>query len=225
MSITTTQYGREIILTALGYAKGWREQHCVEDNTSCFQYLFDNDYSKVIGNPWCAFFGTRTINDAADRLGLQCPLPFQGSSKAVVDKAKQVGIRVDRKPSIGSLFWYPTDTGGHLGVIVWMDSSGLFTVEGNTGDNLKCLGCPKNAVAILGSNSSRTYQAMISKNAVFVHIEELGNTPQILINDIFTMPVSSGQQKERVLNAGMSAGQILIMLSLLGGGIYAASQS
>ncbi len=213
------------MLTALGYAKGWREQHCVEDNVGCFQYLFDNDYSKVIGNPWCAFFSTRVVNDAADRVGVNCPLPFQGSSRAIVDKARKVGIRVDRTPAIGSIFWYPTSTGGHAGITIWMDNKGLYTVEGNSGDSLRCLGCPQNAIAVINSNSSRTYQAMANKGAWFVHIEEYGNTSAVNVDNIFSMPVSSGGQKERILNAGMSTGQMLLMLSLIGGGIYAYSKS
>lgn len=220
MSLKTTEYGQEIILTALGYAKGWRERNCVEDDASCFRYLFENDYNKVIGNAWCAFFATKVINQAADRLGLDCPLPFQGSSKAIVDRAKQVGIRVDRTPKVGSLFWYKTDTGGHTGVIVWGDDKGLFTVEGNTKDNLKCLGCPDYAVAFIGSNTARSYKSMEEKNAVFVHIEELGNTAPVTINDVFTMPVSTGQQKERSVMAGMSPLSMLLIAGLIGGGIY-----
>lgn len=223
MSLTTTAYGQEIILTALGYAKGWREQNCVEDDVSCYQYLFENDYNRVIGNPWCAFFATKVINDAADRLGLDCPLPFQGSSKAIVDRAKAVGIRVDRTPSIGSLFWYKTDTGGHTGVVVWGDEKGIMTVEGNTKDSLKCHRCPTNAVALIGSSSNRTYDYMSKvRNAVYVHIEELGNTPKVAINNVFTMPVSSGQGRERTLNAGVSDFGKLILLSAVAGGIYYA---
>lgn len=222
MSLITTAYGQEILLTALGYAKGWREQKCIEDDVQCFKYLFQNSYSKVIGNPWCAYFATKVINQAADRLGLDCPLPFQGSSKAIVDRARQVGIRVDKTPAIGSLFWYPTDNAGHghTGIIVWGDAKGMFTVEGNTGDKLRCLGCPDYAVAVIGSNTARTYAAMAAKNAVYVHIEELGNTSAVKIDDIFTMPVSSGQQPERTLNAGMSIGQMILIGSLLAGGIY-----
>lgn len=220
MSLPTTAYGREIILRALGYAKGWREQNCIENDKDCFQYLFDNDYSKVIGKPWCAFFATRVINDAADVLGLDCPIPFQGSSRAIVDYAKRAKIRVDRTPSVGCLFWYATDTGGHTGIVAWGDNKGLYTVEGNSGDQLRCLGCPQNAVAVLGSNTSRSYDAMIKRDALFVHIEELGNTPKVIIDDFFTMPVSSGAQKERTLNAGMSGAQMLLLAGLIGGGIY-----
>lgn len=226
MSITTTAFGQEIILTALGYAKGWQQQSCVEDNASCYKYLFENDYSKVIGNPWCAFFGTKVVNQAAENFGIRCPISFQGSSKAVVEQARRVGIRVDRTPAIGSFFWYPTGTStGHLGIIVWGDNRGVFTVEGNTQNDLKCLGCPKNAVAVLGSNSNRTYDKLEDLNAVFVHIEEIGNTEEVEINNVFSMPVSTGQQKERVLNAGLSPVGTLLMLSLIGGGIYAAVKS
>lgn len=221
MSLPTTRYGQEIILRALGYAKGWREQNCKENDRDCFQYLFDNDYSKVIGNPWCAFFATRVINDAADVLGLRCPIPFQGSSRAIVDYAKKAGIRVDRTPKVGCLFWYKTDTGGHTGIVAWGDNKGLYTVEGNSGDQLRCLGCPQYAVAVLGSNSTRSYDEMIKKGAVFIHIEELGNTPSVVVDDIFAMPVSSGGGRDnRTLNAGMSGAQMLLFLGLVGGGIY-----
>lgn len=225
MSITTTAYGEAIILRALGYALGWRNQNCVEDNVSCYKYLFENNYNSVIGNPWCAFLATKVVNDAADEIGIYCPLPFQGSSAAIVTRAKKLGIRVDKTPAIGSIFYYTREGGGHVGIVVWMNNVGMFTVEGNSDDKLKCIGCPVNAVIPIGSNSTRTYKAMENKGAVYVHIEEVGDTDKVVIENAFNMPVSPGQQRERTLNAGMSGAQLLLMLSLLGGGIYAATKS
>ncbi len=224
--ITTTEYGKQIILIALGYAKGWREQHCVEDDEDCFKYLFANDYSQVIGQPWCAFFATMVINQAANMLGLDCPIPFGGYSHNVVVYAQKNGIRVDNTPSIGSLFWYATDTGGHTGVIAWMDDKGIITVEGNAGNNLTCVECPKDlkSVVVLGNNSNRSYKALANKGVVFIHIEELGNTASVNIDDIFKMPISSGQQKEQELNAGMNPFGILLLLSALAGGVYYANK-
>lgn len=220
MSIQTTTYGKEIIRVALGYAKGWREANCKEDDVSCYKYLFENDYNKVIGNAWCTFFGTKVINQAGDNVGVNCPIAFQGSSTAVRDKAKALGIRVDRTPTIGSMFYYPRTGGGHLGVVVWMNEVGIFTVEGNTSDQLQCVGCPKNSVVPVGSNSNRTYAAMKAKNTEFIHIEEYGNTSRVWVDNSFKMPVSSGQQKEGTLNAGMSTLESILLLASIGGVIY-----
>ncbi len=223
--ITTTAYGKEIITVALGYAKGWREQNCKENNVDCYKYLFDNDYNKVIGNPWCAFFSTAVVNRAGDNIGLKCPIAFQGSSKAVVAFARKYGLRVDRTPAIGCLFWYPTgDATGHMGIPIWMNENGLYTVEGNSSDALMCNGCPKNAVAVLGSNTVRSYKSLQNKDTVYVHIEEFGNTPYVDVDNIFGKGVSTGQQAEQVLNAGITPfGALLLTSAVIGGIVYATS--
>lgn len=215
--VTTTKFGNKLRAIALSYAVGWARENCSEKNNvpnkkSCFQYLFDNRYENVIGKAWCAAFLFMVIIRACNEFGIKCPFYFSLSSYSIVEQAKKLGIRVDGTPTPGCAFWYKTSTGGHTGLVYDLAIGGKVTIEGNSGDTLRCRGCPQNGVIVHGTNS-KPRTDMEKLGAIYIHIEEIAGNAQVAANSGTPILASTG-------------GNLLPMLlfgSLVGGLIYAKS--
>ena len=214
----TTKFGNTIRAVALGYAAGWAAQNCSEKNnvpnrTSCFQYLFDNDYKKVIGNPWCAALLHGTIRKACERYGIRNPYTWSLASRSIVDQSKKIGVRIDNNPVPGCAFWYDS----HTGFVYDRVPGGLITVEGNSSDNLLCRGCPKNGVVVVGNNSKpRSLESMKEKGTVYIHIEELAGTDYVSESNAPLIAGNGGSGGNIILPA-------LLFSAAIGGIIYANS--
>ena len=91
-------------------------------------------------------------------------------------------MRVDATPAVGSVFCYPArgSTSAHTGIVIGVTNTGIYTVEGNSGDALKCYGCPDNGIVTLGNTALRTHRQMQLRETVYIHTEERGNTGSVL---------------------------------------------
>ncbi len=170
----------EIVSVALEYAKLWRAHNCTEQNnqSSCFRYLFDNNYDKVAGNPWCAATVSAILADAYARRGITNPFHWTLSAWNLYEQASEMkNMRVDTNPAPGSVFTYPAhgDMSAHAGIVVGVTGSGIYTVEGNSGDALKCYGCPDNGIVVVGNTALRTHRQMQLRGTVYIHTEELSS--------------------------------------------------
>ena len=169
----------QIVLVALEYAKLWRAHNCTEQNnqSTCFRYLFENNYDKVTGNPWCAATVSAILSEAYSRQGVSNPFRWTLSAWNLYEQASEMpAMRVDANPSPGCVFAYPAhgETSAHTGIVVGVTSSGIYTVEGNSGDALKCYGCPDNGIVVVGNSLLRTHRQMQLRGTMYIHAEDLG---------------------------------------------------
>ncbi len=168
----------QIVRVALDYAKLWRAHNCTEQNnqSACFRYLFENNYDKVTGNPWCAATVSAILAESYSELGISNPFRWTLSAWNLYEQAaKMKNMRVDSNPAPGSVFTYPRrgDNSAHTGIVVGVTSTGIYTVEGNSGNALKCYGCPDNAVVVVGNTALRTHRQMQLRGTVYIHTEEV----------------------------------------------------
>ena len=87
-------------------------------------------------------------------------------------------MRIDDAPAPGSVFVYPASgsESAHTGIVVGVTASGLYTVEGNSGDALKCYGCPDNGIVVVGNSALRSLRQMQLRSTVYLHTEEIAGS-------------------------------------------------
>ena len=124
---------------AISEAEKWLD--CREDpgrpnRSLCVDQI--HQYGWTINNdPWCAQFMFMVIDKAAKKFGVTNKLPKTASTVAMLNGAKAAGIRVDKKPAIGSIMFYSTGSGtGHVGIVVEVGYKDFATIEGNSGDRV-----------------------------------------------------------------------------------------
>ena len=98
--------------------------------------------------PWCTTFAWFVIDRVVKRLGGQNRMPgaasriggdvVWGNSRRTLDASRSAGLRVDRIPAVGSVFFRTSSTpgdgsSGHMGIVISVQSSSFATVEGNQG--------------------------------------------------------------------------------------------
>ncbi|MBL7997024.1 MAG: CHAP domain-containing protein [Candidatus Kapabacteria bacterium] len=198
-------YGDYIKQVALEYAREWRKRNCTENNTACYQYLFDEDYTNVTGKPWCVGLVSAVLRHASRLANVSVPLPFTLSTVGILDEAKRRGIRVDSTPAVGSIFVYVNNpqVPNHAGIVIGGDTTGIYTVEGNVSDHIKCYGCSNESVVLLGTKTNRSYARMRQLNTQYIHVED---TP-------IPVPPASDETNTGLIIAGAF---------VLAGGLYAA---
>lgn len=151
--INTT--AKRIIGVAGRYARSWEQRNCDTGKEACAalirqEFFGQNSY----GTPWCAMF----VWIVADEVfGESNPLLKTASTVAMRNAARENDdITVDKKPTIGSVFFRYRTGGGHVGYVVKIDDIGtITTIEGNSG----------NAVG------GRTYKKSQYAGWDFIHVE------------------------------------------------------
>ena len=108
--------------------------------------------------PWCAVFVLYCVQRASWRFGQISPFNKTASSINIVAQAKAKGMRIDKKPAKGSLFFYPRIGGGHIGIVdsVRVDGKAFYTFEGNHNNQV-----------------STVERTLSGQNYQFIHVEDL----------------------------------------------------
>ncbi|MBR7179678.1 MAG: CHAP domain-containing protein [Oscillospiraceae bacterium] len=157
----------EYALTAarfLGIKEGSREHQRILDAYNGIRPL-PRGYALKNTDPWCAGF----VSAAAVLAGVGHLLPLECSCAQIIEKARRMGIWVERDdhvPQIGDWILYNWDAKGegddtgapdHVGVVIGVDSE-LFVVEGNYENAVKLRTIPRNWEKIRGFVSPRYRQ-------------------------------------------------------------------
>jgi hypothetical protein len=142
-------------------AFGWVQ--CKEDpktpnRSACLTELHNLYGSEPTDEPWCAIFVWTMVNETCKLFNVENKLPQTKSTTIMKQRAVNAGIRVDKKPAPGAIFYYPRSGGGHVGIISSIEGNNLITVEGNVSDAVRLGKRPLN-------------QHPFS----FIHVEELTN--------------------------------------------------
>lgn len=84
--------------------------------------------------PWCAAFASWCIREAARTLNVKPPLPYTASTRSLYDAAKRLGLLAP-DPQAGDLVLWgllsPPRRYGHTGIAVKRAGLRLVTIEGN----------------------------------------------------------------------------------------------
>jgi hypothetical protein len=107
------------------------------------------------------------------------------SANTLGSLARSTGVRVDRSPSVGSLFIYERNAKGqgHIGFVWKVKAGHIDTIEGNTESCSSYIikeGCPVRLncgeYGILTRQRRSPYRTSAGKNFSFIHIEEMFGT-------------------------------------------------
>lgn len=218
-----TKFQQILQTTAVNYAKYWRENNCVERDVDCYKYLFQEKYNSVLKEDWCQATTSAIIAQSCEIAGIKNPFKFTLSTVNFFQQAKALGV-VDSSPRIGSTFFHYRGGGtsqGHSGVIVGITNSGLYTVEGNSSNALKCFGCDafgmNSSVVIIGDKNARSWDAMAAKNAVYIHAEKIPALAGVRDEEIGE---DSGPQTGGPVEAGFSLLPALLLTGAAIGTYY-----
>lgn len=109
------------------------------------------------GTPWCAQFVSVVVKTSFEKLKLpKSKLPYTASTLAMLDGAKKAGLRVDKTPVEGCIFFRYRNGGGHVGIVVKVTSDTLYTIEGNS----------DNAVV------ARQYKKSSTESYQYIHVQD-----------------------------------------------------
>lgn len=168
----------------LNEAKKWTD--CKEDpsrpnRSVCVDKIHVYTASAVNNDPWCAQFAWMITDTVARKAGITNKLPKTSGTHYMVNNAPKNGLRVDRTPAVGAIFFYPTGSAsGHVGFVAQIkDSKTVATIEGNSGDRV----------------GFRT--KTIGSDWKFIHIEEMAG-------DI-ALPLAIGGSGALILAAAVAA--------------------
>lgn len=112
----------------------------------------------LANEPWCAVFVLFCVQRASWRFGQISPFNKTASSIDIFNQAKKKGIKIDKRPSKGSLFFYYRQGGGHIGIVdsVKTNNKAFFTFEGNHNDQV-----------------STVERQLSGQDYYFIHVEQL----------------------------------------------------
>lgn len=121
-------------------AFGWIE--CKEDpktpnRSACLNVLHKMYGGEPTSEPWCAIFVWTMTNEACKIFNVENKLPKTKSTIQMRDRAKNSGLKVDKIPAVGSVFFYPRTGGGHVGIVIEVRGGEIITIEGNVSDAVR----------------------------------------------------------------------------------------
>lgn len=138
----TTPVGKEIVYVATSWLKKWSSEQCSEKTDNVIycnsgKVNFSNYHKDK--NAWCAAFVSAVVKVACERAGVKLLTKLSAGTYALRENNRKIHI-VDKKPVPGAIavLTYTGGTTGHAAVIVEVTDSYIYTIEGNTGDNI-CL--------------------------------------------------------------------------------------
>lgn len=152
-------------------AEKWHQLKCVETSQNrgpCVDEIKKAYWNteEVGSEAWCAEFAWVVASEAARRAGVANPLPKTASAVGMRDQSRAKGLRVDKNPVPGSVFYRkPSNratSSGHVGIVHTVESNRILTIEGNAGEN-------SDRVAFLEHSKADIESARWGY--VFIHIE------------------------------------------------------
>lgn len=103
---------------------GNNTSNCVDTIKKLSGYDPDND-------AWCVQFVYGVFNQICQKHNVTNPLFKTKSSYYLKTKSK---VRVDNKASVGSVFYFTREGGGHVGFVMEVKDGKMVTIEGNRND-------------------------------------------------------------------------------------------
>lgn len=144
----TTKYGMEVINVAksfvtpedICYEVTTNKGNCIDELKCIYKGILDNcNSSKIQDEAYCAITVWVFNLLAQEKMGLDSTFwktkMKTAGAKDMLNKAKANGIKVDKNPTPGSIFYRKPGIGstasGHNGLVVWKDDKYFYTIEGN----------------------------------------------------------------------------------------------
>ncbi len=132
--------------TALGThiireAERWLERQCAETSANrgpCVDEIHLRFGGTVKAEAWCAKFVWVVVDEACVQTGTKNRLPFTAGARALLT-GSDGKLRVDGNPEPGAAFYRRSTApgaSGHVGIVVAVESDGIYTIEGNTSDRV-----------------------------------------------------------------------------------------
>lgn len=121
-------------------AFGWvqcKENPETPNRSACLTELHRLYGDEPTDESWCAIFVWTMVNETCKIFNIENKLPKTKSTTLMKQRASNAGLRVDKKPAPGAIFYYPRTGGGHVGIISSIEGNDLITVEGNVSDSVK----------------------------------------------------------------------------------------
>lgn len=180
MEIITTKLGAKIVTEA----EKLLTKNCLEktgnNDGDCIRSIVES-YSMRYGDnklkpgksqlPYCAMTASEIVGRAFEKLGEENPLWSAGAT-SLLQKARQLGIKVDNKPKAGCIMLSKSSSpsGLHAGIVWYVNGDKVGTIEGNTSGYLikpddRCLYKAKQDGVV-------TKERKIKEIAYFIHIED-----------------------------------------------------
>lgn len=116
----------------------WLMRDCKEHSSTPNQSVCVNEIKGGVTNEdWCALFVYRCVSDAAAKSGARNPLKRTPSTRSMLQDAQQKGVRINRTPTLGSVFFRERGAGkGHMGIVTGLSATQMFCIEGNTSNRV-----------------------------------------------------------------------------------------
>lgn len=122
-------------------AAEWYKRNCVEERANrgvCvdkIHQMFDSNWIKSKRpEAWCAKFVWVVYDEAARRAGVSNPIPRTAGALLMRDMSRKAGLKVDKKPELGDVFYRKSEaagSSGHVGIVTEIKTDGITTIEGN----------------------------------------------------------------------------------------------
>lgn len=199
----------ELVRVGLAWvARGCHET--VKNGGNCIDELH-RAFGREKREAYCAQLAWVVAEQAARAAGINNPLPHTGGACDMLKRSVAAGLRVDKTPAIGAVFYQgsnPKYSTGHIGVVIDVTGTTIRTVEGNNDDRIDDWRYPMATVL----NRPRTQACQRGIGWDFIHIEDAGGQPTESV-----LPSLSG--------AGPSMGSLLLIAGVAVGTFYTLRQA
>lgn len=145
---------------------GCKEDKGTPNRSMCVDKILQLGGWTPNNEPWCAAFVYAIVEKSCNILGVTNKLPRTKSTRSMLNNAPGKGLKVDKNPAVGSVFFIPrgdNGTQGHVGIVIDVKGDQIFTVEGNLSDSVR-----------LG-------QRKIFSEMRFIHVEDMTTEKYISI--------------------------------------------
>lgn len=163
MNDLVKSFGSTVITEAKKFL-GCKEDKGTPNRSHCVDKIVKMGGWTPTNEPWCAMYAYAVTDRTCKLFKVENKLPRTKSTRTMLNNASKNGIRVDRKPSKGCIFFIPRGNSGiygHVGFVHYYSGNKIYTVEGNLSDQVK--------------SGVRT----INDDMRFIHIEEMTSKRQI----------------------------------------------
>lgn len=153
----TTTFTQKLVDLAADWL-GCKEDKGTPNRSMCLTDLWKLYGSEPTDEPWCAVFVWSMVNDACKVFGIENKLPKTKSTSIMKSRATNAGLKVDKTPAVGSIFYFSRTGGGHVGIVTNIEGKTITTIEGNVSDEVR-----------FGRRD------LNSKDFSFIHVEKMTN--------------------------------------------------
>lgn len=106
-------------------------------SSPCLNEITEYYNGKQTNEPWCAKFVWMVVDKCSKDFRIKNFLPKTASTLTMVNTAESKGIRVDKTPAPGCIFFKTRTGGGHVGFVSQVTAQNvLITLEGNKSNSV-----------------------------------------------------------------------------------------